>query len=301
MKKTFLSVALATACAAGCIGAHAAEPGETTIGGRAFVDLTPLNVGRLEPFVGVGGGLSRQRVSDVLYGFPELSAQPATTTTPGGSWRGFAWDGSAGVGLRGADQLHDEPAAQYDIGRQVDGRNEDHEHEHANVGLRMQHEVSAEHSGNGARGADHDRARLSEGGGVDLVRHDGAGANAVGHTANAATGNFARVANSGSARAAVCGRRRAGGQHAGRVRRVYQTADCKMGQGTEGSRSQSGIRRDQRNRQAHAPPHSRAPQRKTACPKARRFCAMNDGCALLPQPRCRPHECIKARFRHPGG
>jgi hypothetical protein len=43
MKKTFLSVALATACAAGCIGAHAAEPGETTIGGRAFVDLTSID------------------------------------------------------------------------------------------------------------------------------------------------------------------------------------------------------------------------------------------------------------------
>jgi hypothetical protein len=43
MNKTLLSAALAIACAAGSAATRAAEPGETTIGGRAFVDLTNVD------------------------------------------------------------------------------------------------------------------------------------------------------------------------------------------------------------------------------------------------------------------
>ncbi|MGE0450463.1 MAG: outer membrane protein [Vicinamibacterales bacterium] len=77
-----------------------AEMSRLAVMARAIVDLTPLYVWRLEPFVGVGAGVSRQRLSGVTYEFPELSSQPSTTATQGGRWRGAAWDGSAGVALR---------------------------------------------------------------------------------------------------------------------------------------------------------------------------------------------------------
>ena len=43
MNKTLLSATLAIACALGSAATRAAEPGETTIGGRAFVDLTNVD------------------------------------------------------------------------------------------------------------------------------------------------------------------------------------------------------------------------------------------------------------------
>src|SRR5881394_2044813 len=43
MNKTLLSATLAFACALGSAATRAAEPGETTIGGRAFVDLTNVD------------------------------------------------------------------------------------------------------------------------------------------------------------------------------------------------------------------------------------------------------------------
>ncbi len=43
MKKTLLSATLALACAVGSAATRAAEPGETTIGGRAFIDLTNVD------------------------------------------------------------------------------------------------------------------------------------------------------------------------------------------------------------------------------------------------------------------
>lgn len=43
MKKTMLSATLAVACAFGSAATKAAEPGETTIGGRAYVDLTNID------------------------------------------------------------------------------------------------------------------------------------------------------------------------------------------------------------------------------------------------------------------
>jgi len=43
MNKTLLSAALAIACALGSAATRAAEPGETTLGGRAFVDLTNVD------------------------------------------------------------------------------------------------------------------------------------------------------------------------------------------------------------------------------------------------------------------
>lgn len=87
------------------LGAGTQQPARADLGrlavmGRAIVDITPLNVGRLEPFAGVGLGMSRQRLSDVLYDFPELPSQPSTTSTLGGRRRQLAWDGSAGVAVR---------------------------------------------------------------------------------------------------------------------------------------------------------------------------------------------------------
>jgi hypothetical protein len=43
MNKTLLSAALAVACAVGSAATRAAEPGETTIGGRAYIDMTNVD------------------------------------------------------------------------------------------------------------------------------------------------------------------------------------------------------------------------------------------------------------------
>jgi opacity protein-like surface antigen len=70
---------------------------------RAFLDLAPLfgiDLGRFEPFFGTGLGVSYNRIGRVTYTFPELAADPATTTTRGGSRWNFAWDLSLGTGIR---------------------------------------------------------------------------------------------------------------------------------------------------------------------------------------------------------
>jgi len=69
---------------------------------QAYVDLAPLlkvDLGPLEPFVGAGLGLSRNRVSRVRYDFPAL-AQPAWTETRGGTHWSLAWSAMLGTALR---------------------------------------------------------------------------------------------------------------------------------------------------------------------------------------------------------
>ncbi len=86
---------------------------------RALVDLPPFAArGRVRPFVGGGLGWSHNRIGRVLYGFPGLPSQPATTTTPGGvRWSG-AWDLTAGAALRLSRRLLVEGGYRYsDFGR----------------------------------------------------------------------------------------------------------------------------------------------------------------------------------------
>jgi opacity protein-like surface antigen len=96
-----------------------AEAAATAILARGFLDLAPLlPLGPVEPFFGAGVGGSRTRISDVLYTFPGLAAQPATTMTSGGiRWR-RAWDVNAGVAVRAGGRTRIEGAYRYaDFGR----------------------------------------------------------------------------------------------------------------------------------------------------------------------------------------
>jgi opacity protein-like surface antigen len=64
-------------------------------------DLGPfVKIGRVEPFVGAGAGWSRNRLGGVVYRFPDLNAQPSTTTTVGGAHWAGAWDARLGVAVR---------------------------------------------------------------------------------------------------------------------------------------------------------------------------------------------------------
>jgi opacity protein-like surface antigen len=56
--------------------------------GFAYLDLgTVLGLsGPVQPFVGAGAGLSRNTIGPMLMTFPGLASQPATTTTPGGTY-----------------------------------------------------------------------------------------------------------------------------------------------------------------------------------------------------------------------
>jgi opacity protein-like surface antigen len=62
----------------------------------AYVDLVPI--GRVQPFVGAGLGVARNRIGSMRYGFPGLGAN-ASTTVSGGSHTGFAWMATAGVNV----------------------------------------------------------------------------------------------------------------------------------------------------------------------------------------------------------
>lgn len=78
-----------------------AEVTQTAVMVRGILDLGPiLTRGRIEPFVGIGVGMSRNRVGDVTYEFPGLAANPASTTTRGGTHWDLAWDVGAGVAVR---------------------------------------------------------------------------------------------------------------------------------------------------------------------------------------------------------
>ncbi|WP_164084935.1 outer membrane protein [Pseudazoarcus pumilus] len=68
----------------------------TALFAAGYVDLAPI--GRVQPFVGAGVGLARNRVGSMRYGFPGLGAN-ASTTVSGGSHTGFAWMAAAGVNV----------------------------------------------------------------------------------------------------------------------------------------------------------------------------------------------------------
>jgi opacity protein-like surface antigen len=90
-------------------GAGNAQPVSASVTGssvmaRVFADLASLLplawAAPIEPFVGAGVGASRNRMGDVLYEFPELASQPATTMTGGGAHWDGAWDASVGAAVR---------------------------------------------------------------------------------------------------------------------------------------------------------------------------------------------------------
>jgi opacity protein-like surface antigen len=91
-----------------------AEVSQTAVMVRGLVDLGPfLSSGRIEPFVGIGVGTSRNSVGDVAYEFPGLAANPASTTTRGGAHWDPAWDVGAGVAVRVASRVLVEAGYRY--------------------------------------------------------------------------------------------------------------------------------------------------------------------------------------------
>ena len=69
----------------------------------AYLDLAPLltaDLGRFEPFVGLGAGIARNHASKVHYSFPDLPNQPAWTDTKGGTNWDLAWVATAGTAVR---------------------------------------------------------------------------------------------------------------------------------------------------------------------------------------------------------
>jgi opacity protein-like surface antigen len=83
-----------------------------------YLDLAPLlpfDLGRFEPFIGAGIGVSRNRLDGTTLAFPAI---PQIVQTPGGSWTGFAWTATAGTAIRLAPRLALEVAYRYtDLGR----------------------------------------------------------------------------------------------------------------------------------------------------------------------------------------
>ena len=63
----------------------------------AYFDFGQL--GRARPFLGLGAGAARNRLSAVDYVFPGLGPE-ARTLAPGGARTAFAWTGQAGFGWR---------------------------------------------------------------------------------------------------------------------------------------------------------------------------------------------------------
>ncbi|OYX35089.1 MAG: hypothetical protein B7Y99_04340 [Caulobacterales bacterium 32-69-10] len=72
--------------------------------------------GRLRPFLGLGAGAARNKVSDVRFAFPGLGAT-ASTVIPGGGETNFAWMAAAGVSLPVSSRLTLDVAYRYvDLG-----------------------------------------------------------------------------------------------------------------------------------------------------------------------------------------
>jgi opacity protein-like surface antigen len=90
--------------------------------GVAYVDLPRL--GRLQPFLGAGLGVARNRLDSMRYAFPGLSAE-ATTTTPGGSSTDLAYLLTTGLSLPLGDRLDLDLAYRYtDLGEVQTGSGE---------------------------------------------------------------------------------------------------------------------------------------------------------------------------------
>lgn len=75
---------------------------QTRIGIRAYLDIMPLlgkEAGFFQPFLGAGLGMSRNKINNMQYDFPQLN-QPRYTTVPGGSKNQFMWTILAGTALK---------------------------------------------------------------------------------------------------------------------------------------------------------------------------------------------------------
>ncbi|MBK1621127.1 hypothetical protein CKO42_22445 [Lamprobacter modestohalophilus] len=88
---------------------------------NAFVDLAPLieaDLGRFQPFVGVGAGLAYNQLGKVTYRFPQNPYRHKLSVTPGGERTSFTYRLTAGTGIRLTDSLMLDLAVAYtDLGK----------------------------------------------------------------------------------------------------------------------------------------------------------------------------------------
>ncbi|WP_376695984.1 hypothetical protein [Wenzhouxiangella sp. EGI_FJ10305] len=69
-------------------------------GVRGYLDVASaasIDLGRFEPYIGLGAYLARNEIETMNYRFPELASQPAITRVPGDDWTGFGWSVSVGT------------------------------------------------------------------------------------------------------------------------------------------------------------------------------------------------------------
>lgn len=80
----------------------------TQMGAMAFAYVQPLAAfgieSRLQPFLGVGAGVSRNEMGEMTYEFPDLR-QPRYSVTPDGTSTDFAWSVTAGLSYEVSDRL----------------------------------------------------------------------------------------------------------------------------------------------------------------------------------------------------
>ena len=75
---------------------------------NAFVDLAPLikaDLGRFQPFVGIGAGVAYNQLGKMTYRFPQNPYRHKLSVTPGGERTRFAYRLTAGTGIRLTDSL----------------------------------------------------------------------------------------------------------------------------------------------------------------------------------------------------
>lgn len=87
---------------------------------NAFVDLAPLtsrDLGRFEPYLGVGLGAAYNQLGKMTYRFPENPYRHKLSVTPDGERTSFAYRLALGTGIRLSEQLMLDLSAYYtDLG-----------------------------------------------------------------------------------------------------------------------------------------------------------------------------------------
>ncbi|KAA6187758.1 porin family protein [Thiohalocapsa marina] len=75
---------------------------------NVFVDLAALNgadLGRFQPYVGIGAGVAHNRLGEMTYRFPENPGRHKISVTPDGDRTNFAYQVTLGTGIALSDTL----------------------------------------------------------------------------------------------------------------------------------------------------------------------------------------------------
>jgi opacity protein-like surface antigen len=85
---------------AGAVQPVGADVSQTALIGRIVLDVVVDPIGPFVPYLAAGAGASRNDIGPVLFEFPALATQPATTAVGGGVRWQAAWDLGAGASLK---------------------------------------------------------------------------------------------------------------------------------------------------------------------------------------------------------